>query len=194
MREMMMGVGFVAELAERERVRYGSEINESKAYRLYNPITKKIVISRDVIFNEDCFWPWNSNVVQQVPVPLVDETEDDVPTVAHDNQQNETSFELPSESIIEPRPQRDRRRPAWMSDYEVTGIDSEDAFTHFALFSDCDPTTYLDVADLCQTARSGFAYERRSSRAEEGKRYEFSGVVSTRTSGAARAHSGGDWG
>nr|GLL21891.1 uncharacterized protein LOC109151979 [Ipomoea trifida] len=51
-------------------------------------------------------------------VPLVDETEDDVPTVAHDNQQNETSFELPSESIIEPRPQRDRRRPAWMSDYE----------------------------------------------------------------------------
>lgn len=116
--------------------------NESKAYRLYNPITKKIVISGDVIFNEDCFWPWNSNVVQQVPVPLVDETEDDVPTVAHDNQQNETSFELPSESIIEPRPQRDRRRPAWMSDYEVTGIDSEDAFTHFALFSDCDPTTF----------------------------------------------------
>ena len=30
-----------------------------------------------------------------------------------------------------------------MSDYEVTRIDqSEDSLTHFALFSDCDPTTF----------------------------------------------------
>ena len=30
-----------------------------------------------------------------------------------------------------------------MYDYEVTGIDqSEDPFTHFALFLDCDPTTF----------------------------------------------------
>ena len=33
-------------------------------------------------------------------------------------------------------------RPAWMIDYEVTGIDqNEDPLTHFALFSDCDPTS-----------------------------------------------------
>ena len=36
-----------------------------------------------------------------------------------------------------------RKRPAWMYDYEVTGIDqSKDPLTHFALFSDCDPTTF----------------------------------------------------
>ena len=36
-----------------------------------------------------------------------------------------------------------RRRPAWMSDYKVTGIDQiEDPSTHFALFSYCDPTTF----------------------------------------------------
>ncbi|GMI66347.1 hypothetical protein HRI_000304000 [Hibiscus trionum] len=29
---------------------------QSKAYKLYNPITKKIVISRDVIFDEEQFW------------------------------------------------------------------------------------------------------------------------------------------
>ncbi|KAA0055477.1 retrovirus-related Pol polyprotein from transposon TNT 1-94 [Cucumis melo var. makuwa] len=29
---------------------------QSKAYKLYNPITKKIVISRDVVFNEAEFW------------------------------------------------------------------------------------------------------------------------------------------
>jgi len=27
-----------------------------KAYKLYNPNTKKIIISRDVIFNEEIFW------------------------------------------------------------------------------------------------------------------------------------------
>ena len=33
--------------------------------------------------------------------------------------------------------------PAWMTDYEVTRIDqSEDPITHFALFSDYDPTTF----------------------------------------------------
>ena len=32
---------------------------ESKAYRMYNPITKRIVISRDVTFVEDEGWEWN---------------------------------------------------------------------------------------------------------------------------------------
>jgi len=39
----------------------------------------------------------------------------------------------------EERPQLARRRAAWMSDYEVTGI--EDPITHFALFLEFDPTT-----------------------------------------------------
>lgn len=29
---------------------------ESKAYRLFNPITKKIIISRDVLFDEETSW------------------------------------------------------------------------------------------------------------------------------------------
>ncbi|XP_055806898.1 uncharacterized protein LOC129875636 [Solanum dulcamara] len=33
-----------------------------------------------------------------------------------------------------------RRRPAWMEDYMVTEI--EDPITHFALFLDCDPTSF----------------------------------------------------
>ena len=31
----------------------------SKAYRLCNPISKKIIISRDVHFNEEESWKWN---------------------------------------------------------------------------------------------------------------------------------------
>lgn len=43
----------------------------------------------------------------------------------------------------EPRSPLLRRRPAWMRDYEVTGIDQfEDSLIHFTLFADCDPITY----------------------------------------------------
>lgn len=32
--------------------------DESKAYKLFDPIAKKIIISRDVIFEEDKSWDW----------------------------------------------------------------------------------------------------------------------------------------
>ncbi|KAA0065975.1 integrase [Cucumis melo var. makuwa] len=34
----------------------------SKAYRLYNPVSRKIIISRDVIFSKDESWNWNDDV------------------------------------------------------------------------------------------------------------------------------------
>ena len=37
---------------------------------------------------------------------------------------------------------RARRRPAWMTDYKVTGIDVNEDVSHFALFADCDPTNF----------------------------------------------------
>ncbi|OIT07305.1 retrovirus-related pol polyprotein from transposon tnt 1-94 [Nicotiana attenuata] len=41
---------------------------------------------------------------------------------------------------------RARKRPAWMMDYEVTGINiDEETIAHFALFADCDPTTFKSV-------------------------------------------------
>ena len=35
---------------------------ESKAYRLYNPISENIVTSRDVVFDEDECWNWQGNI------------------------------------------------------------------------------------------------------------------------------------
>lgn len=34
---------------------------ESKAYQLYNPISKRIIISRDVIFEEEEQWNWDKS-------------------------------------------------------------------------------------------------------------------------------------
>lgn len=33
---------------------------ESKAYRLFNPLTHKVIISRDVMFDEDNYSNWSS--------------------------------------------------------------------------------------------------------------------------------------
>lgn len=49
---------------------------QSKAYKLYNPITKKIVISHDVIFDEERFWLWEeNNAEQQIQVDFDEENE-----------------------------------------------------------------------------------------------------------------------
>lgn len=129
--------------------------SHSKAFKLYNPYTKKIVISRDVVFDERKFWNWSANKLdrQQVLVDLGDEV---------DKEEAENVQPVPNQDITEQgkntssthetndgRPQRNRKRPAWMIDYEVPGIDqSDDELSYFALFSDCDPVMFDDaVAD-----------------------------------------------
>ncbi|GKV36358.1 hypothetical protein SLEP1_g44499 [Rubroshorea leprosula] len=39
---------------------------ESKGYRLYNPITKKLIIRRDVVFDENSAWEWNEGKIQHL--------------------------------------------------------------------------------------------------------------------------------
>ncbi|CAL9025584.1 unnamed protein product, partial [Prunus brigantina] len=43
---------------------------ESKGYKLYNPITQKAIISRDVLFDEDNTWDWNSKEKRSISVDL----------------------------------------------------------------------------------------------------------------------------
>jgi len=38
---------------------------ESKAWRLYDPVTKTVVISKDVVFDEDKSWDWNQTGVKE---------------------------------------------------------------------------------------------------------------------------------
>ena len=40
----------------------------SKAYKLYNPITKKIIISKDLKFNEEESWDWDIHEKKQKSV------------------------------------------------------------------------------------------------------------------------------
>ena len=126
----------------------------SKAYKLFNPLTKKIVTSRDVIFDEDNTWDWN----EQQPNSIIVDNEDvkelqllvNIVLTSPNEAQiaPETEISTPTnagttDATTAAQSKCLRRRPAWMSDYKVTGIDqTEDPTTHFALFSDCDPTTF----------------------------------------------------
>ena len=48
---------------------------ESKAYRLYNPVTKRIIISRDVVFMENEKWSWNKD--KQITSSRVESSDDE---------------------------------------------------------------------------------------------------------------------
>lgn len=52
---------------------------KSKAHRLYNPITKRIIVSRDVIFDEKEAWDWN-NIGKQPFSINIDEEEIEIET------------------------------------------------------------------------------------------------------------------
>ncbi|KAL0299921.1 UNVERIFIED_CONTAM: Retrovirus-related Pol polyprotein from transposon TNT 1-94 [Sesamum angustifolium] len=47
---------------------------QSKGYRIYNLKTKKLIISRDVEFNEDAMWNWDEEKVERQSVMIPKET------------------------------------------------------------------------------------------------------------------------
>ncbi|KAI5400696.1 hypothetical protein KIW84_065532 [Lathyrus oleraceus] len=126
----------------------------SKAYRLYNPVTQKIIISRDVVFDESKTWKWTVNSTRE----YISVTDDEVEEEKHDAPSSSIVTDSPSApspnsqvevedgASNEPKPQRIRRRPTWMQDYEISGINQiDDPVSHFALFPDHDPDGVIDV-------------------------------------------------
>lgn len=115
--------------------------DSSKAYKLFNPLTKKIVTSRDVVFDEETTWDWNEQQSQQIlhdeeeeklPALVVPESSSDTTQIIDENSQSSAEINEELESAG-----RVRKRPAWMDDYEVTG-----PITYYVLFADCDPKEF----------------------------------------------------
>lgn len=147
--------------------------DESKAYRLYNPVTKKIITSRDVVFDENSKWDWNlrgteSNVLawgdDSVDVDIEGEdTETETEDLVDETVTAEGETVIAAE-IAEPETtrvttgtitevtKRTTKEPAWMRDFIVTTDLSEVEddvvnFVDFALYicSD-DPKQYYEAA------------------------------------------------
>ncbi|GJY60111.1 retrovirus-related pol polyprotein from transposon TNT 1-94 [Tanacetum coccineum] len=103
---------------------------------------------RDVIFDEDNVWQWDKpHTQQQVPTDL-----DGDSSHHHDEYfvqpqvVESTAIEESAIPIRDTRSSRVRRRPAWMNDFEVTGVEQlEDPLVHFVLFADCDPVVFEEA-------------------------------------------------
>ena len=127
---------------------------ESKAYRLFDPISKKIIISRDVVFEEDQKWNWEDDGHKQVIlVDLKWETDEEA---GIERESDEEKFEADEESReIESVPDQNGRNTShgqnslregrarkpivWMRDYESSqGFSDEEIayMTHLVFFTD----------------------------------------------------------
>ena len=113
--------------------------DESKAWRLYDPVSKKIIISKDVVFEEEESWEC-SGTEEEIKRDIFEweDEEDD-----HNEKENDgtssnnlscsssSSSSSPTESppnetnsnthgeLAEGRGVRERRAPGWMADYET---------------------------------------------------------------------------
>ena len=136
--------------------------DESKAYRLYDPATKKIIVSRDVIFEEGAKWDWNSstkNVEQDVLAWEDDdniaveeseggETDGEGDSNEEANDRLEEIQEMDESSPELPQQTRQRREPVWMRDYEAGEhlFEEEEVEEGFAFhISNDDPVNFEEV-------------------------------------------------
>ncbi|KAF3613672.1 hypothetical protein FXO38_36114 [Capsicum annuum] len=76
-------------------------IPQSKEYKLYNSKSCKVIINRDVRFNESRSWAWNDGVISAPTVSLVPDVSPESPFA---EQSTSITFEIIEESSAEPSP------------------------------------------------------------------------------------------
>lgn len=129
---------------------------ESKGYKLYDPLNKKVIISRDVVFEEEKKWNWDESYQEFIRLDLeVGEENDEITQQNHDTQNNEEEEKEMTSDAIEAvvpsanpttsnaREIRVRRAPVWMNDYVIG--EEEDGQIHFSFFASSDPISFEEV-------------------------------------------------
>ena len=104
-------------------------------YKLYNPMTKKVIVSRDVTFAEDEEWQWNATVEMDSKKWYI--------YILNDDAEDEVTLEAPA---IQPEvatpittmmewPRRQQRQLVHLQDCEVNlddEVDDNGDLIHFA--------------------------------------------------------------
>ncbi|GAU11497.1 hypothetical protein TSUD_344870 [Trifolium subterraneum] len=120
------------------------------AYKLYNPISKKMTYSRDVIVDEAKTWDWIAGSSTSRP-QITQFTDDETDTVESNDE-----IEAPVEEIVEDevtndetrRSTRQRQIPAKLQDCDLTNdneVNEEGELVHFALLAGAEPINYPDA-------------------------------------------------
>lgn len=104
------------------------------SYNLYDPRAQKVLMSRDVLFDEARWWIWEDQSPKSSIQFTLDEEPATVPNHAHEQQPW--------------RPQRHRQVPTRLNDYEVwpdTEIATDGELLHLALFTKAEPVKFDDA-------------------------------------------------
>ncbi|RVW84289.1 Retrovirus-related Pol polyprotein from transposon TNT 1-94 [Vitis vinifera] len=147
--------------------------DESKGYKLYDPVAKKVVTSIDIVFEEDRQWEWDTSYEEQVLVDL--EWGDDDKNDTKDNEGDENlkaasegneeaegnenqaaandvgdaaatdASDAPAEGS-NAMERRVRRAPIWMEDYiSGEGLSEGEIELNMALVASTDPINYEEA-------------------------------------------------
>ncbi|RDX64800.1 hypothetical protein CR513_56595, partial [Mucuna pruriens] len=82
---------------------------ESEAYRLYDTISERIILSRDVVFEEDNSWNWETNAITGANGAKTDEY--------NNEEQEENGSSNGNSTSLSEEPCDRRTQPTWMRDY-----------------------------------------------------------------------------
>ena len=107
---------------------------------MFDPVNKKIVISRDVIIYELKEWDWTENVKKDPVGILLEEPETQVKREVR----QEEVRDQPSIS----RPQRTRHMSARLQDCVITSddvVDEEGELVHYAFYADVEPVNAAEA-------------------------------------------------
>ena len=118
--------------------------DESKGYRLYNPLKNEVVISRDVIFDEMAEWSWETQDTQPPSTNEILENPTTTPTTPNEADQN------PSQGrSLTTSPTRDNFRDVVTDSdsppLKVRSLREIYESSHVAYFS-CEPQTFEEAA------------------------------------------------
>jgi hypothetical protein len=78
--------------------------DESKAYKLYNHADKKIVVSRDVVFEEDKCWDWDSKELPRKVETTASLEENEEIEIDHQNEHDDQPDEHDEQDGPIPQP------------------------------------------------------------------------------------------
>ncbi|GMI66249.1 hypothetical protein HRI_000294200 [Hibiscus trionum] len=124
----------------------GVKPEESKAYKLYDPISQRIIVSRDVIFEENEKWEWEKQHEADILCDL--EWEDDVVEEPR-GEGNDVDAQILASPTINQETSNDsverrtRRPPTWLQDYVTEEGLSDEEVMFFAMYAAvADPPNY----------------------------------------------------
>ncbi|GJZ28932.1 retrovirus-related pol polyprotein from transposon TNT 1-94 [Tanacetum coccineum] len=115
---------------------------QSKGYKLYNPITRKVVVSRDVEFDEEESWDWSIEENERYDfLPMTDEEE--TGESGDEVQQPESPTPTPTQDSPLSSSEGEPKTRSLQELYEVT-----DEIPLLCLYADCEPLVFEEAIKI----------------------------------------------